>query len=273
MSEVVGAGVRCDVCGYELRGLAASGVCPECAASIQSSVNPICSLRFADREWLARNVRAVWMLKWSARGMAATSAGMLLAPMVFGFADRPAGIIMAVLGVVLIASFAVQGAGAWMLGRVPVSGHAPTAGARGWVRWCGPGLMLIPGYWVVAWFVDRSRASEIVELIVFWSAAGVGVTYLVAMSRVLEGLERRAAGWGWESKAGYRRFRRNVFIIFGGLGVLVLWLTLRDGLAGGVLYTLLLMLALIALESEMARVAEATRIELAVAQERAREGS
>lgn len=65
--------IACVVCGYDLRGSARDGHCPECGAPVERSFHGDW-LRFADRHW----VRAVHRgLSWTWRGVASLLIGII----------------------------------------------------------------------------------------------------------------------------------------------------------------------------------------------------
>jgi hypothetical protein len=69
----VAGDLPCCKCGYNLRGLRPADRCPECAASILTTVTGNL-LRFADRKWLTRVDNGVrWML-WAGAGVLALSS-------------------------------------------------------------------------------------------------------------------------------------------------------------------------------------------------------
>jgi hypothetical protein len=281
MGEVVGAGVRCDVCGYELCGLAASGVCPECGEAIEMSVRPERSLRFTDPAWLESNARAMGMLAWSARGLGASGIALFLALASIGN-DGEWGVWRAGIGVAVVttmaASFVGVGLSSWRLGGLPASGRAPTMRARRWVRWGGPMISAIPCVWFGALALDPRRDSaKHAFAMVSLAAVVVGVIYLFSLSSVLEGMHRRTGDWNSEVEVWYKNFRRNLKIAVGVMGVLAgyaaVWGSLVQVGVVGMLIMVTVVIELISLETAMGRVADATRLELAVAEERAREGS
>lgn len=83
------ADTSCIVCGYGLRGLARTGVCPECGSDVARSLRGD-RLRYADQHWLAcihLGMNVVW---WCvAAGMIVIIAIALMA--VTGIAWRPSG--------------------------------------------------------------------------------------------------------------------------------------------------------------------------------------
>ncbi len=284
-SERVGAGVRCDVCGYELRGLAVSGVCPECGEAVEMSLRPERSLRFTDRAWLQTNLQAVSMLAWGARGIAASGIAMVIFVCAVGSSAvlGPSGVVAgAAILIGMLASFVMQGVGSWLLGKLPASGRAPTMRARGWVRWAGPTLIVIPCVWMGSMYLPGSRAVSadsalIAVMLMAVCLVGVGAGYLFALSYTLEGLQRRTADWKPEAREWYPKYRRNMKVfasIAGGL-ILIGVIGKNPGqlIGTSALFSLVIVIELISLETAMGRVAEATRLELAVAEERAREGS
>jgi hypothetical protein len=63
-SAVICDDVTCVACGYNLRGLADDGKCPECATPIARSIGGN-SLRNADRDWLKSVHRGAGLVYWS----------------------------------------------------------------------------------------------------------------------------------------------------------------------------------------------------------------
>lgn len=62
MPEYLERSLRCGTCGYELRGLAMGGVCPECGASVAASLRPH-ALRWASPEYLATLRRGATLIE------------------------------------------------------------------------------------------------------------------------------------------------------------------------------------------------------------------
>jgi len=55
------ADVMCVNCGYNLRTLEIASVCPECATTVADSLHSA-ELRFANRDWLRKVRRGIWLL-------------------------------------------------------------------------------------------------------------------------------------------------------------------------------------------------------------------
>jgi hypothetical protein len=239
------------------------------------------TLRFRDRAWLRGNVRAIWMLGLGARGMAGSGIAVLL--FVVSIDDSGTfglwrSVIAIVLASVIVAAFLAQGAGSWRLGSIPASGRAPTMRARAWVRWAGLTLIAIPGVLVGNVLLNPvGDAGRFAVALMSFCAVVSGFSYLFALCSTLEGLHRRTSDWNPQVSAWYAKYRRNLKILV-AIGVaLVLYAVIARNsgqvTVTGVLAMLAVVIELISLETAMGRVAEATRLELAVAEERAREGS
>ena len=103
----LGVSLPCEVCGYDLRGLDRTGVCPECATPVANSIRTE-RLQFANGAWLATLHRGAKMV----------IAGAALAPIalvgsiVVGLATG-AGEVSALLGVLVVALMIVVACRGW----------------------------------------------------------------------------------------------------------------------------------------------------------------
>jgi hypothetical protein len=60
----IGEGLKCTRCGYNLRGLATDGLCPECGTKITRSVHGNL-LRYADPDWLGKLRLGSTLMLWN----------------------------------------------------------------------------------------------------------------------------------------------------------------------------------------------------------------
>jgi len=114
--------LACVVCGYSLRGLESTGVCPECGASISRTLRGD-MLRNANRAYLRRLLLGTRLVTLP---FAAVLFGMILAMasvILLSFLPSAEPVVMAIWWIV--ASGIVVGAIAWPVGWFLVTSHEP----------------------------------------------------------------------------------------------------------------------------------------------------
>jgi hypothetical protein len=135
----------CRACGYDLRGLRASDVCPECAAAVQQSVEGDL-LRFCDPTWVDRLARGTAWILWGILGAVACNVGFGILVVALAIAQVVSiGVLTAGLGFLLAGISLVGVLGVWFL-TTPDPGHAVTAGggrARTVARWCAMSQVVV----------------------------------------------------------------------------------------------------------------------------------
>jgi hypothetical protein len=109
------ANATCVACGYLLTGLAAGGVCPECATPIRASLHPD-PFGFFGSDDLRRLARGVERLQRACRTLLAT-LGVLIATIVLGAVLPP----VLIAGIPLLIIMIIAGLASWILGWLDVA--------------------------------------------------------------------------------------------------------------------------------------------------------
>lgn len=185
--DLESSNVPCIGCGYNLRGLAGDGYCPECAAAVAHSLRED-RLMFADSNWLRQVHRGAWWLSLSAVGLLLPFVMSLLIPLVWlGGRGSMAGstVIAAIMGVVAVVCvmaplvFLVIGAW-WLTIREPDPPSNDPVVARWWCRLSAAGMIVF----IFLAFLASLRLGD--------NSAGIGILLAVA-----------ACMMGWIGCAGY----------------------------------------------------------------------
>ena len=118
---VVVSDAPCRQCGYNLRGLNKTGVCPECASPVAVSVRGD-SLRYAALPWVRQVVRGVRATTWGVRGFIVLMIGaiffavFLVSTMIAAgtAAVWIVGLLAGALGIAGLVCFALTQLGIWL---------------------------------------------------------------------------------------------------------------------------------------------------------------
>src|SRR5688572_1575750 len=74
VARLVNSDLPCHKCGYNLRGLALDGRCPECGTPVGTSARGEL-LRYADPAWVAKLVRGLRLILWGVLAAIVAAAG------------------------------------------------------------------------------------------------------------------------------------------------------------------------------------------------------
>ena len=159
----------CVRCGYNLQGLAASGVCPECGVGIALSLPS--SLRNADHGYLDHLVRSLRIIRVSLLLKMAGGVGLLV-----WFSDASDSVPFAlVLGGLLFGIGTLVGnVGAWQFAR----GHHPLGDSETneRVRWSVIAFGMMSVLLLATAMLDLGAVTAMVVILMWVSALGLGVT-------------------------------------------------------------------------------------------------
>lgn len=176
------AGVELDLpcyrCGYNVRGLAADGRCPECAAGVDETLRRDAAQRAgrpmpldeSDPRWVRTLARGSALMLFGGAGMMAGQTLSAFGPELPQAAGIP----------IFLSPFAALGAGAWMLGaREPTHagrrgawlGWVVRAGVIGWALSLGAFLLVVlSGSWTGLYYplIANGFTSALLSWACFW---------------------------------------------------------------------------------------------------------
>lgn len=264
----------CIRCGYELRGLAADSLCPECALPVARSLERSPLLRGADREWLAGVHAGAGRLHRAARILLGFVVGLLVIVILAVAADavgvrvpiRLPDPLVRVLASGLMAVVAwLHIIGCWRIAAPTHGGYAPPAWARLGVRICGIALPITVGLTVIVGGLMRGlpRPAQIATHVAFQFNA---LLFFFALAAVLEHLERRTPGWDDSLRRRHRNVRKNLWGV-AILAALFYWAGRRGG-GGGDWGLAVFGIAYLCMDGAIARVRRAVGLEWAVGDSR-----
>lgn len=228
---VIDRTLLCGTCGYDLKGLWSSGVCPECGTSVSASLRSY-SLRYASAEYLGSLSRGIVSVEVAAALRVAAYVGLgLLGGWLFG--NKGAAILREVVSGAIAVVFVL---GWWWL-TVPdlrrttrESLLSPRRMARGAAIALGVG-------WIVSGLGNIARAQGVAYPVllsslgkVFWLLAIVvqffaEVDYLAMLSK--KGDDQRAHDW-----ATTCRWLIPIGIVALVIGGVVLYFSLLESVRG-----------------------------------------
>jgi hypothetical protein len=207
----------CIRCGYDLSGLGAESLCPECAlpAAVSRERSPL--LRGADREWLrgvAGGLRGIDRAMWAILGVLVGSIAITLLAVVIEVAlrvDVRGGAWIAAAWLAgLAAAAALHIMGCWRLTVATPSEYAPPVRARLVLRASGVALPVAAALVVLPHrlFPPMAPPARMGAVI---GAQAIGVAFGLSLGRVMEHLERRTPGWSPALSRKHRNFRKNIW--------------------------------------------------------------
>lgn len=273
----------CLSCGYELGGLAAGALCPECAFPVARSLERSRLIRTADPAWVARVHCALGRLSWAMRtvlwfGCGVIAVGLIGTVIEYVVGLRPSAVntvesVVAVLAfLVLCAAAGLHVSGCLGLSAGTFGGFAAGPIPRNCLRIAGLLFPLCAGYTLLLgkamgslppWGVGVLRASF----------QAVSLAQLLALAAVLEALERGTASWNEALRQRHRNVRKNLY----GLAVLIVlifWSPVGSrGVAGGSWGESVFALAYLLMLIPVGRVRQSVGLERAIGERSDAEGA
>ncbi len=189
--------IHCRQCGYNLFGLPADGLCPECGLetweSILHTVDPA-----ASRLPRVRNPGVVGdALLWLMIFLAAVSILLVVRPLAQWFdAMDPSGVRSLAewtpAGFTIVAGLISLAALFWVRRLAPPFGKESSRGVRRDVRWLGFGLAAWAALVIAAGLMHMAAASDRAITVVWLAAAGAAVVPLLGMRGILKTIGLRS---------------------------------------------------------------------------------
>lgn len=194
------AGVLCYQCTYDLGGLAASGVCPECGLEIAASW-PSWDLRACHRSYVEHTHREMLKLGGAAAGLALIGGGLAVLALVWGMSigEEVQRWVLAAIGVEVILTFSASFNFLVKFGEAslahPGGDHAPGTAVRRRIRVgtyvFGFGFFIAFALFVVAFMYATSFAVGLAMAAVTFACIGtfiavraIGVYSRLTLERV-----------------------------------------------------------------------------------------
>lgn len=276
---VVERGVACIVCEYELGGLAADGVCPECATAIERSLRGDW-LRHEEPRWLARVARGLRLMRWgvlcAALGFVSVIAMSLVIGLLIGSGGSPGssllvGVVALAMGALMtglmLASAVLYGLGCWWVTALNRAGASVLKGERLAARWTMP-LFASSVLLMSAWGVAQGAMSSWpvwAATVMMGAVVLVWAGHRVAMSLALRRLHQRTGSWDRKTRRAHARpwGAAGIVVVLCAL-VIGLPLTMRVGAGRGEgLALFVLFVGMIAMDGRLRAAARAVRGEVA----------
>lgn len=234
---MVERGVVCIICEYELGGLAADGVCPECSTAIERSLRGDW-LRYEEPQWLARVASGLRLMRWgvlcAALGFVSVIAMALVIGLLVGSGGSQGssflvGVVAMVMGALMmglmLASVVLYGLGCWWVTALNRVGASVLKGERLAARWTMP-LFASSALMMSAWSVARGARSSWpvwVTAVMMGAVVLVWAGHRVAISLALRRLHQRTGSWNRKTRRAHAR-------PWGAAGIVVVLCALAIGL-------------------------------------------
>ncbi len=209
----------CIGCGYDLRGLAAGGVCPECGIEIRLSMQRSKLLRYALRSWLRDLARGAQLMYLSIVILFVLPLGGSLLVIVAGVLWEIVGLptlpawgvtVLAVMGVLLlVAAVLAYVVGCWWISSAPEAAVVPRRAARFCVRWFGPALAPLVVWGDVMFPVLPWPWQPVPRLAV----TALGWSVVFSLGSIYHHLERRTSSWDPKLAVKHRGNRSNAVVM------------------------------------------------------------
>lgn len=186
--------IPCVSCGYDVRGQAIVGRCPECGMAIVESALPD-RLVFCDIDWLRKVVLGLAMVRFSVVAVAAIFAAFIVA---ISLNYLPTDEMMRWVGLAcLIIAVAGPAVGVW-LSTVPDPGRPIGSGdlwevwaPRGAILFVGPFLWLVPQAVMSGALIGRLIVSLVVGVVLMAGMIGFGRVIARCVGRIPDAIQSR----------------------------------------------------------------------------------
>jgi len=234
---MVERGVMCIICEYELGGLAADGVCPECSTAIERSLRGDW-LRYEEPQWLARVARGLRLMRWgvlcAALGFVSVIAMALVIGLLVGSGGSQGstllvGVVAVAMGALMmglmLTSAVLYGLGCWWVTALNRAGASVLKRERLAARWTMP-LFASSALLMSGGSLARGAMANWpvwVATVMLGALVLVWAGHRVAISLALRRLHQRTGSWDRKARRAHAR-------PWGAAGIVVVLCALAIGL-------------------------------------------